>query len=589
MAQRIGASDKIAAIFRSGARRLAVDYGGPARAIKLTPPKGIFFLALPKNLYLGDSGRGLEIMDGQFKLGSQNLDVGKQGNPWTTPAPSEPFAACLHRFGWLDDLAAIGVDKKLLKASPNLPEQAGIKARQLCDSWIAGFGMWNPYAWENEILVARVFTWFLNWHVLLEADSNTPEGADRRSNLYRQLKRIRSTYKRTPAGIARLKAAACLVLGGACFDGRQEGFLDKGLDYLEDEVELQILADGGHVSRSPENVAKALEILLATESALEARGLQGSKDIMRAIDRMRPMLGFFRAGDGLFSFNGGGASNNAAIKKLLDKDMDKAKSFGYAPHTKYQRLDRNGTVLMIDVGSSPARPFDLDAHLAPLAFELTSAAGPLIVNCGWNNGQPGHWRALMRGTAAHSSLVLGGQDAGKILTHGWAVNAIGSAIAQDAGPVHCTRKEQETGVWLEASHDGYHNSFGLTHSRRIYMDITGHDIRGEDSLYVPLGASPLTREEIEFEIRFHLHPKIKVTLAQDQKSALLIQAGGRGWRFRTDAGPLRLEKSVYLASGSRPQRSEQIVITGRAYGDGDGQTRSNRVRWSLKYLSGLDL
>ena len=244
---------------------------------------------------------------------------------------------------------------------------------------------------------------------------------------------------------------------------------------------------------------------------------------------------------------------------------------------------------MIDVGTSASRPFDLDAHLAPLAFELTSAAGPLIVNCGWNEGQPGHWRAPMRGTAAHSSLVLGGQDAGEILTHGWAINAIGPAIEQEAGPVHCTRKEQETGVWLEASHEGYRSSFGLTHSRRIYMDITGHDIRGEDSLFVPLGAAPLTREEIEFEIRFHLHPKVKVTLAQDQKSALLIQTGGRGWRFRTDAGPLRLEKSVYLASGSRPQRCEQIVIRGRAYGDGDGQTRSNRVRWSLKYLSGLDL
>ena len=54
MARRIGASDKIAAIIRSGSRRLAVDFGGPTRAINLSPPKDLVFSALPKNLYLGD-------------------------------------------------------------------------------------------------------------------------------------------------------------------------------------------------------------------------------------------------------------------------------------------------------------------------------------------------------------------------------------------------------------------------------------------------------------------------------------------------------------------------------------------------------
>lgn len=590
MARRIGVSHKISAILSRTARHLAVDLGAPARAINLNAPKEIAFKALPKNLYLGSSEQGVKILDGQFRLGSQSLDVGKQGDPWTVPAPSEPFAARLHSFSWLDDLAAIGVDKKHLKKFPKAFEQSNIRARQLCDSWIVGFGTWNPYVWENEILVARVFSWFSNWHVLLEADSNTQEGQARRSNLYRQIKRIRSTYNRTPVGIARLKAAACLVLGGACFDGNQDALLDKGLDYLEDEIEAQILTDGGHISRNPENVAKALEILLVTESALEARGLQGSREVMRAIDRMRPMLGFFMAGNGcLFGFNGGGASDKSSINKLLDKATLKTKPFGYAPHTKFQRLERNGSLLMIDVGSSPDRPYDLDAHLAPLAFELSTGVGPLIVNCGWNDKQPQHWREPMRGTAAHSTLILGGLDAGQLLTSGWSAAAIGPAITQEAGPVKCSRKEQEAGTWLEASHEGYQTTFGLTHCRRIYMDITGHDIRGEDSLFVPFGAAPLTRDEIGFEIRFHLHPNIKVTLAQDQKSALLIQKGGHGWRFRTDAGPLKLEKSVYLASGSRPQRSEQIVITGRAYGDGDGQTHSNRVRWSFKHLSGMKI
>lgn len=595
MGRRIGISDIAVASIRASYRRLAVDLGGPARALSLSTPRPPAFAALAKTLPLGNVEMGLKILDGRFALGSQRLDIGTQGNPWLVPAPSEPFANQLHSFNWLADIAAIRFDTKFLRKNPQFSEKASVRARQLTDSWIATFGKWNAYAWGNEILTERVFAWFSNWQILLDADSETPEGVARRASLYRQLKRIRTTYKRTPDGISRLKAAACLVLGGACFAGKQDGFLDRGLDCLDDEIEAQILPDGGHISRSPVQVVQALEILTCVESALEVRGIQGSKEIRRAIDRLIPMVNFFKAPDGdLFGFNGGGCVGAAHVKTLLAQNTAKnrvknpPKVFGYAPHTKFQRLDRNGTILMIDVGASPPRPYDLDTHLAPLAFEMSTEAGRLLVNCGWNADQPQHWRQPMRATAAHTALILNMQNAGQLQKPGFVHKMLGPAIRTEAGPVQCTRKEQDTGTWLEASQDSYRLEFGLSHSRRIYMDLLGTDIRGEDSLYVPLGDVPVRNTEIPFEIRFHLHPDVKVTLAQDQKSALLIQAGGHGWRFRTDGGPLHLEKSVYLADGNRPRRAEQMVVYGKAYGDGDGQTRSNRVRWSLKRLGGID-
>jgi len=96
----------------------------------------------------------------------------------------------------------------------------------------------------------------------------------------------------------------------------------------------------------------------------------------------------------------------------------------------------------------------------------------------------------------------------------------------------------------------------LSHRRRFYMSIEGNDIRGEDSLFVPLGRVPLSNAEI---------PKA-------------------GWRFRTDGGPLTLEDSVYLGAGHKPVKCQQIVIAGRAFCDSDGETRSNRVRWSFRKL-----
>ena len=116
------------------------------------------------------------------------------------------------------------------------------------------------------------------------------------------------------------------------------------------------------------------------------------------------------------------------------------------------------------------------------------------------------------------------------------------------------------------------------------MKHTGHDIRGEDGLLVPIGAHPKSRDVIPFVIRFHLHPTVRATLAQDMQSALLIQPNHAGWRFRTDGGPIKIEDSVYLGEGFRPTKTQQIVIKGAAYADSDGETRSNRVRWSLRRL-----
>lgn len=589
MARRIGIGDIATAAFRKFWHRLAVDFGGPMRALNSSAIRVPTFVSLPIPLNTGDAAQGLQIIDGQFALGSQILDVGTHGDPWSVPAPSQIYANRLHSFNWLDDLAALGLSRKHIRKNPDISKHAGERARYLVDRWIAVYGKWNPFAWQEDILVNRVYSWLTNWQALLDGDKDSENAEIRRISLARQLRRLRKTYNHTPRGIYRLKAAACLVIAGACLDGKQEGFLDRGLDLLDDELEKQILADGGHISRSPAQTLNALEILIQTEEALDARGISGSKEIRRAIDRMAPIVSFFSTANGhQFSFHGGGTGSPRVTKILLARAKIKPKFFGYSQHTKFQKLERSGNVAMIDCGDAAPRPFDLDAHLAPLAMEMSTPAGPLFVNCGWNTGQPEQWRQPMRATAAHTTLILDNCDAGELLESGLSAKLLGAAVAKDADGVSCSRNEQETGTWLEANHNGYLKTYGLCHRRRLYMDLTGTDIRGEDQLYVPLGEDPLRRDQIPFAIRFHLHPSVKVTLAQDQHSALLIQPGGIGWRFRADGGPLQLEKSVYLAEGSRPRRSEQLVVYGNAYGDSDGQTRSNRVRWTIKRMGNVE-
>ncbi|NNE58886.1 MAG: heparinase [Hellea sp.] len=529
--------------------------------------------AIPIRNFRGNANGGANILSGHFIYADQHLDVGRQGDPWPLPAPSERFAYWLHSFNWLWDVTIRG------------EKEAGAKARQLVDQWIAIYGKWNSYSWENDILANRLYAWMCNWPAVFSVDRLSDNGQNRRSSLYRQVNRLKSSFNQTPDGIPKFKAAAVIAMAGLLRPDKAYDYLNRGLDLLDEQIHLQILPDGGHVSRNPQDCVEALEILTALDQALERRGVEGSSSINRALERLRHVIPFFQNPDGgLASFNGSGIGDTRFIESLLKFSKTSASPFSYCPHTGYQRIHQKETVILIDTGETTPFPFDKQAHLAPLAFEMSTRGGRLIVNCGWSDEQPLGWRDAIRKTAAHTSLTLNDMSAGSVVQTGLKGKLFPDHIETGIDNVESTRREQAEGVWLEMSHSGYVRTTGLSHRRRLYVHESGNDVRGEDSLLVPIGGTPRSNNAIPFEIRFHLHPSVKATLAQDLHSALLIQPGQIGWRFRTDGGPMRIEDSVYLAKGNRPIKSEQIVISGSAFADGDGESKSNRVRWSIRRL-----
>ncbi len=553
---------------------VADDLGAPIRFFYLRGGKPALFHDIRPEAIYADSEAGKSLLKGHFDFAGQHLDIGQQGDPWTVPSPSERFAHWLHSFVWLEDLLV--QNNKL----------ARVRGRYLVDRWISVYGKWNRFAWSPEVLPHRLYSWLVNWSPSLQTDNLSESAELRRNSVMRQLKHLRTVYKRVPEGIPRLKAASAMVLGGARLQDRPDNFYARGFDWLDDEIDLQILGDGGHISRNPERAIEALKILQTVDQMLQSRGFEASRTLERGIDRLIPILPFYMTTDGGFAcFNGGGEGPRSHIKSILKKAKLTSRPFGYSPHTNYQRIEQGGSTLHMDTGAVPPSPFDTEAHLAPLAIELATRAGRLIVNCGWNSEQPSHWRRAMRSTAAHSTLVLENTSVGKIIPSGFKSRLLGACVVKDTGPVKASRKEQVSGIWLEAHHDGYQDETGLSHRRRIFMANNGQDIRGEDSLFVQIGHSPKSRDEIPFDIRFHLHPDVRVTLAQNLQSALLIQPGNIGWRFRTDAGPISIQPSVYMGKGHKPIKSEQIVISGRALSDSDGETRSNRVRWSIRQLT----
>jgi uncharacterized heparinase superfamily protein len=482
------------------------------------------------------------ILDGGFLLAGRRLALGRV--PWTS-VQDGAAAEMLHGFAWLADLKALG------------SEEARVRARELIGGWIELNGRWSTPVWRPDVLGRRLTAWLAaSDFVLAGAD----EGFHRRfllsatlqaRHLVRTASRCSGDAGAIAATAGRIAAALCLGVGG----------LEAALEQLEREIDHQVLADGGHVQRSPAIHLAVLRDLLGIRAALQVAQAEGPLVLQGAIERMAPMLRAFRLGDGgLALFNGGKEEDERLIGAVLAKAGVKGKARSSAPHVGFERLAAGRTVIVVDAGPPPAAGADRQAHAGLLAFEMSSGRNRVVVNCGAFAGDDARWTAAMRSTNAHSTLSVDDQSSLEFRADG--------RLRPRSVHVTALRREAEGATWLEASHDGYDRRFGLVHKRRLYMDASGDDIRGEDELEGRGGRF--------FRVRFHLHPQVHASLIKDGTAVLLKPPTGRGWRFLAVGGSIGLDESTYLGVSDVPRRSEQIVVAGSLAGEGA------RVKWAFR-------
>ncbi|MGY6531468.1 heparinase II/III family protein [Glycocaulis sp.] len=539
-------------------------------ALSAGTPRG--FAHLRETEPAGDAQRGAAILAGRFTLAGESLTVPQGDSVWELPAPSRPFAARLHGFGWLDDLLAVK------------DAAARETALVLIDDWIAHFGRWNSFAWGPAILARRVRAW-LNAGTLLQEEGESRATEARFRTLARQCARLSRTLPLLPADAERVEAAITLISAQISL-GLPVKMKTRAEKQLVADLKAQVLADGGHVSRTPIATARILASLVRLDALASDASVSLDGEIHRAMDRLAGAVRFFRLGPkGLASFHGGGEGTTRLIETAL-RGREKVKPFNVAPHSGYHRAEAGGSVVILDTAGPAKGAHGLNAHASALSFEFAPPGGRLIVNCGWSEDQPASWREAVRATAAHSALTLEETSSARLIRPGWKRDLLGPRFETGPDPVRARRNEEDVGIWLEASHDGYRKAFGVGVRRRVFLAVDGGDLRGEDGIYRPVEDGPPDDPEklIRFAIRFHLHPGVKASLSRDSLSALLVLPNGDGWRFRTDGGPVRVERSVYLAGGNAPVRSTQLVIIGEAESFGGGDRAPNRVRWAFQRL-----
>lgn len=511
-------------------------FAHPAYRLTLRGREPVALRTPPAELWPGDPAAGRRVVE-------RDLAAGK-GKP----------SLAIHDFSWLTDVRAAA------------RVGAAECARQLTADWIAANGRWRAPAWSADVLGQRLANWIRASEFLLDgADDGFREKflgmtAAQATHLGRVVGRGPDLGGR---GRGRLLAVKGLIAAGLTLPGFEDA-MERALRTLENEIAAQVLADGGHVSRSPSGQLAVLADLLEMRAALAGARWEVPTALQNAIDRMTPLLRSFRHGDGrLALFNGSVEDTNERVDRVLAAAGGRARPLANAPHSGFQRLGAGRTVVIADTGP-PRYAGDWPAHAGTLAFEMSVGKKRLIVNCGARPESDALWREMLRATAAHSTVTVDDVHSSDLV-------AGGGLGRRQAVNVRASRREENGNVLVEASHDGYRPFNGLVHHRRLYLDADGEDLRGEDRLTGPGGH--------KFVVRFHLHPDVQASLIRGGDAALLRPAGAKGWRFRSTGGALAIEESVYFGGGAR-RRTSQVTISGN-HGGSDSV-----VKWRLRLESG---
>lgn len=540
----------------------------PVYRMKLSGAAPSGLKALPKDPRPLDMRRGQRIMAGEWRFGGSSLTTPKGHAPWGPPFPNAHFADCIHRFHWLRDVAGQG--------------DAGVsRARALCVSWIDRYGKWEPFAWRVSVTADRLINmmsagpWLLGG---LEAEARD----EVLEALARHARHLSLSGDDEADPRARFRIFVALSLSGAAMDFPE--MLEAGLAGLERECAVQILADGGHASRSPQALAEAMIDLSSVEDLMLRLGLNAPAFLTKHLARMAPMLSFLTfPGGSLPPVNGGGDGWGGLSAAAMAGHGDVAARFSFARLSGFQRIQADALTVLMDSGPAPESRFAGRAHAGVLGIHIVDGDEVLVTSCGAHQGLEPSLRDAARRTPAHSVLTLSGEDSAQFAI------CEDTGLSAPAGPdgVSARRLEENDQHLIEGQHAGWRASHGLLYRRRLYVSRDGSRVTGEDSLSRPISAtSPVEAQNLPYVVRFHLHPAVEVSCVPEEQCVYLGLAGSKKiWRFRSEALP-RIEDSRYWG-GRTSSPSRQIVIGAEASALGDGSKAPNRMRWAFSRVNSV--
>jgi uncharacterized heparinase superfamily protein len=382
--------------------------------------------------------------DGRFRFIGDERSLGEPPD-WDQRGASQLWRYHLHYFEWAWAFATH-------------PDRAWARDAfaRLWSSWSAStrFGRWD--AWSPYVVSLRAWVLCGVYERLL---AGGPHGREALRAIALHAGFVRRNLEQDVGGnhlVKNLKALA----GLGVFLGDDDLVL-VARSHLARQVEVQILADGGHYERSPSYHCQVLGDLIDVAELLRLAGAGEIVGADAAIARMRQWLGDMLLPDGdVPLFNDCELIGKRRLRVLAPAPR-RAGAVSVLLPSGYVVVRPSSRIhFVMDVGPPCPSGLPAHAHADCLSFELVVDGRRVVVDTGTSTYVAGRLRHHERSTAAHNTVEVDGYDQTEV----WGT----FRAARRAEPLlEDVREGFDGAVEIRASHDGYERLKGRPRHRRI--------------------------------------------------------------------------------------------------------------------------
>ena len=401
--------------------------------------------------------------------------------------------------------------------------------RALMHRWVNENPPGSGVGWEPYPLSLRIVNWIkwqLDGHQL---DSTCLD------SLATQVTALSQQLEFHLLGNHLLANAKALVFAGCFFAGpKADEWLNKGLTIFRQQLPEQVLSDGGHFELSPMYHSIILEDLLDLFNLSccfhELDLTRKLPQLVDTIHKMRDWLAVMQHPDGRIAFFNDAAFDiaispneleNYASRLQLPSIAKPSEGITHLSSSGYIRLQREASVLLLDVAEVGPTYQPGHAHADTLSFEWSWGDNRVVVNSGTSCYGVSAERLRQRSTSAHSTIEIDGHDSSEV----WS----GFRVARRAHPTGLRLNDAADELWVQCAHNGYQRLPGhVVHQRQWCLRDTSLHI--EDRL---------TGRFQRAVARFFLHPSVEI-----QSDGRLL-CGPTPLRYDNAGGTLCCEPATY--------------------------------------------
>ncbi len=311
-------------------------------------------------------------------------------------------------------------------------------------------------------------------------------------SIFRQVQLLSATPEYHLLGNHLLENAFALLFGAAYIADQK--ILAQAKAILKEQLEEQILADGGHFELSPMYHQIMLYRVLDSINLLQNNAIKATDDLLVLLKtKAELMLGWMEqmtfANGKMAMLNDSAPGIAPEAKDLLAyaKRLDLAVKKIPLKECGYRKIIKTRYEMIADVGAVGPDYIPGHAHSDTLGFVLYHRNEALLVDTGITTYEKNARRTLERSTAAHNTVCIAGEEQTEV----WG----GFRVARRAQ----VRNLKESPQTISASHNGY-QKIKCTHHR--VFDCQEKVLVVKDTIAGNKKAKAF----------FHFHPDQKISL-----------------------------------------------------------------------------